>query len=146
MANQVKVHGLLETVARLKNLPTALSGKNGGPVRKALFQAAKIIEVDAKLRAPVDPKTETDIPSAIRKVRDRNPRAYPGRPTEVYHIGVYASKKHKARHWHFLEFGTVKQAAQPYLRPAFENKKEEAVKVFAAILKKDVDRLERTVK
>jgi len=142
--SRVFVHGLEETVARLKNLPTELSGKNGGPIRKALFQAAKVIELEAKRFAEtVDrPETESNIPNAIKKWRERNPRQFEGSPTEMYHVGVDGRK---APHWHFLELGTVKQVAQPYLRPAADLKAEEAVKRFGEVLKKDLDRLEKTV-
>jgi HK97 gp10 family phage protein len=36
---------------------------------------------------------------------------------QVYNVSV---NKRDAPHWHFLELGTSKQAAQPYLRPALD--------------------------
>ena len=174
MANQVKISGLRETVERLKALPRELAGKNGGPVRKALFQAAKVIQEEAQRRVPVGTGR---LKANIVKLRDRNPRAAEGRPNELYHVGVrgggaYGAKRRaRARkkslamggtvkeanraakaddkdawYWWFVENGTSKMAAQPYLRPAFEAKKSEAVRVFTEILDKDVKRLERTVK
>lgn len=174
MATTVKVSGLAETVAALKNLPVALSGKNGGPIRKASFQAAKVIEEEAERLSPHDTGR---LERNIIKMRDRNPKGTPGRPTELYHVGVRGGGKFGARvrgnarrkvlkaggtaaeafkagrsvekdayYWWFVENGTRKMAARPYLRPAFEAKKEEAVKVFAEVLKKAVDKLERTVK
>ena len=174
MVSTVKVHGLLETVARLKNLPTELSGKNGGPIRKALFQAAKVIEIEANRLSPHDTGR---LERNIIKMRNRNPKATPGRPTELYHVGVRGGGKYGARvrarerrkvlkaggssqeafraakvsekdayYWRFVELGTAKMAARPFLRPAFESKKEEAVSVFARILDIDVRRLENTVK
>jgi len=142
---QVRILGLRETSERLKALPKELTGKNGGPIRKALFQAAKVIEQQAVINAKRidDPATETKIFEAVRKWRERKPRDYEGSPTELYHVGVNSKK---APHWHFLEMGTVKQPPQPYLRPAFEEKKVEAVEVFAEVLKKFVDKLEKTVR
>lgn len=145
MASQVGLNPeTRRTIERLRNLPKEFSGKNGGPIRQALFQAAKVIETEARLRAgKIDrPETESSIPKAIKKWRDRNPRRYPGKPVEVYHVGVDGRK---APHWHFLELGTVKQPAQPYLRPAFEMQKEAAVARFEAVLAKAVTQLERKV-
>lgn len=40
-----------------------------------------------------------------------------------------------------MEFGTSKQAATPWLRPAFESRKEEAATVMQAELRKAIDRV-----
>lgn len=174
MARKLQVHGLAETVARLKALPEELSGKNGGPIRKALFQAAKVIEEEAER---LSPKDTGRLERNVIKMRNRNPRQTEGRPVELYHVGVRGGGKYGARvrqrerkkvlgaggsarqatraaaaaekdayYWRFVEFGTSKMPARPFLRPAFDAKKEEAVRVFASILKKDVDRLERRIK
>lgn len=143
MAGQVRIRGIQETVNKLRRLPGQLSGKNGGPIRKALFQAAKVVELEAvELAKRIDdPETDTRIFEAVKKWRERNPRQFEGSPTEMYHVGVDGRK---APHWHFLELGTVKQPAQPYLRPAAEGKFGEAVDRFGEVLKKDVERLEKT--
>lgn len=135
----VRVEGLQETVERLKELPQELSGRNGGPIRKALFQAAKIIEEETKKRAPRDTGT---LAANIKKRRNSNPQRLEGSPVEVYHVGV---DKDVAWYWHFSEFGTVREPAKPYLRSAFEMKQQESVDRFAEVLKKDIDRLERKV-
>ncbi|NCQ29162.1 MAG: hypothetical protein GW802_17310, partial [Armatimonadetes bacterium] len=36
--------------------------------------------------------------------------------------------------WRFIEFGTSKMPAKPFLRPAFEGQKENAVKAIGAKL------------
>ena len=38
-------------------------------------------------------------------------------------------------YWTFVEFGTINQAAQPFVRPAFSAKKAEALGVFVKTLK-----------
>lgn len=50
---------------------------------------------------------------------------------QTYYVGVrsgkkYQEKKQDAFYWRFLEFGTQKMGAQPFIRPAFEGKKTEA--------------------
>jgi HK97 gp10 family phage protein len=163
-----------ETADRLKNLSTELSGKNGGPIRKALFQAAKVIELEAERRVQ---KVTGRLERNIITLRDRNPREAPGNPVELFHVGVRGGGKYGAKvrkrerkkvygmggsirqaeraaklsekdayYWWFLENGTSKMPAQPYLRPAFEMKKEQAFQVFAKKLDQHVRRLEKTVK
>lgn len=171
--SSIKVHGLRETVQKLQGLSAALVGKNGGPIRKALFQAAKVIEIEAER---LSPKATGRLERNIIKMRNRNPRATQGAPVELYHVGVRgggaygARRRQRARkkvlgaggsarqaqraavaddkdayYWRFIEFGTAKMPARPFLRPAFDSKKEEAVRVFAAILKRDVDAIERSI-
>ena len=41
---------------------------------------------------------------------------------------------------HFHEFGTSKMAAQPFMRPAFENKGEEAINALKEYMKKRIDK------
>lgn len=146
MANAVKVHGLRETTARLRALPKELAGKRGGPVRQAAFQGAKVIEEEAQQRAPSGPARlrGRDIEPgtmrrAIIKRRHPNPKSTEGSPTEVYRVGV---DNKKAYWWKFVEFGTAKMAARPFLRAAYEAKRHEAVDRFAQVLKRAVDRIE----
>jgi len=44
---------------------------------------------------------------------------------KAYHVGV---NKGKAPHWHFLEYGTSRQPAYPFIRPAYDDKIGEAIK------------------
>lgn len=49
----------------------------------------------------------------------------------------------RAPHAHLVEFGTVNMPAEPVLRPAFESKKQEAVRVIADTLKRGIDQQTR---
>lgn len=146
MVELVKITGLNETVAALKRLPTELSGKNGGPVRSALFQSAKLMRDSAVQHAPAD---TGNLKQNIIAVRDRNPRA--SGVSERYIVtvrrgkrqgrSVFSSQRRQSRgayYAHFVEFGTEKQEAQPFLRPAFEENKNPAVTVFADTFRKRV--------
>lgn len=112
----------------LKALPAELAGKRGGPLSRALGQAANVFREDAKERAPVDEGTLRD---NIKQKRDPNPQDVTERRV------VYVGKK--AWWWRFLEFGTEKQAAQPFMRPAFEAKKESALARFIEHLKRGIE-------
>lgn len=142
MARTAQIHGVAAAVRKLRGLPKELSAHNGGPIRKAAFQGAKVFEEKAKIYAPVDPATESDIPKAIVKRRHPNPKSEPGSPTEIYRVGV---DNRKAYYWHFLEFGTVNQPAQPFLRVAFDLHGDEAVDRFVEVFVPAVEKLERSV-
>lgn len=140
MPQNAAVHGIGNAVKTLLGLSKELSGKGGGPIRKAAFQGAKVWEENAKLYAPTDPETPTDIPSAIVKRRHPNPKSEPGRPTEIYRVGVDTKK---AFHWHFLEFGTIDQPAQPFLRVTFDFDSEKVIDRFVETFVPAVEKLER---
>jgi len=154
MADEINMQGLEETLAALRALPSALSGKNGGPIRAALFAAAKPFKATAQQRVRV---RSGELRDNIVIRRDRNPAA--SGVSERYTVTVrggrrkYANTKlnrrlrrvgkryedvwnaNKAR---WLEFGTSRMPAYPFMRPAFEENKAGAVTIFADVLRERV--------
>lgn len=115
---------------RLKALPKEIASKNGGPLRTALFQVAKVVEQRAKDYAPKDTGR---LANAIKKRRDRKPH-YEG-ATENYQVYVKVGRKRGdekgAWYWAFVHFPTEKNpASTPFLTKAFEDTKAEQVGVF----------------
>src|SRR5438045_2344321 len=166
MPEFANVHGLKETVAALRALPSQFASKNGGPMRAALFKAAKPMRDDAIVRAPVD---TFNLKANIYLYRDRNPAA--AGANERYIIGVRQKRRKYARselnrrlgrigksyrirgdayYWWFVEFGTEKMPAanggRGFLRPAFESGKAAFVSTFAAELAKGVESAARRAK
>jgi HK97 gp10 family phage protein len=155
----VNVEGLDGLLDRLKALPKEVSGKNGGPAKKALISGSKIIRDEARRRAP----KETGLLSS--NIIHYRAKLSSGK-AELIKIGV-RSKKHtyantrlnvrrgrvgetyesrgNAFYWYFFEFGTEKMQARPFLRPAFESKKDEALEEIAKNLRKQITLLERQV-
>lgn len=153
----MRIEGLDQVIANLKALPAAIAGKNGGPIRAALYQAAKVIRDDARARCPVDPDgVGAHLRDQIILKRDPNPRAIDN-AAERYIVTVkYKAKKYKAAravrgtksamdsstyqnfgdfyYWRFLEFGTSKMAPRPFLRPAFEANKNALTGIVVAQL------------
>lgn len=90
-------------------------------LRDAVHAGALVIETDAKERAPV--RTGTLRRSINTQVHDVS-------PTRV--LARIGPNTHYAA---FLEFGTVRMAARPYMRPALDSKRGEAAatvrRVFA---------------
>ena len=140
----VKVEGLKELAERLRSFGPKLA-RNG--LRAAVSAAAQVIRKEAQDRVPVDTGL---LRSEIyrKQIREQSSDT-----KQTYYVGVrkykkkYANTKHNIRkgritqsgkslktyetqdafYWRFLEFGTPKMAARPFMRPAFESKKNEAV-------------------
>ncbi len=154
-SNPVMLRGLDGLLAALQALPPAVASKNGGPARVALAKGAKVILEDARARAP---KASGDMAKSLIMYRDRNPKK--AGANERYVIGVprikkkYANTKRNVRkgrqgkeyqidgdtyYWRFIEFGTERQPAQPFIRPAFESQKENALAVITDTLAKGIE-------
>lgn len=148
----VRLEGAKELIAALKALPKEIASKNGGPVRRALLKAAQVFVVDARARAPRGSDERASfsnlfrgkhkfgtLKASIRAKRDPDPRS--SGVTERYTVGP----TRKAWYAHLVEFGTVKQSAQPFMRPAYEHNKAEALNVFMLALAEGIARAAKKV-
>lgn len=74
MAARIELHGLDELSRKLRQLPRELVGKAGGPVGKALSEAAELVRLQAAELAPIG--KDTPVPgrlrSNIKKRRDKD--------------------------------------------------------------------------
>lgn len=144
MAEGVTIEGLDTFAQALKLLPDNVSRKI---LRGAVAAAGKVIRDEAKSRAPVHtgsvaqghPPAGT-LKRAIAQGRS-NRFSRPGK--EVYHVFVrnsavagskgkkiVAGGKFDAYYWRYIEFGTSKMSARPFMRPAFEAKKDAAIEAL----------------
>lgn len=153
MAEYVKWKGFRELEQNLNMLDEQMRERG---VKVMMSKAAEPVRDEAKRRAPVlaEP-TPTRKPGTVRDaIRIWRKRKTPYAVT--YFVGVLGLARGAIRrfkqsqiakgksvissadnpndpfYWKFLEFGTVKMAARPFLRPAFESMKMEAVKVALA--------------
>lgn len=145
-SSSIKVQGLDQLLKNLEQLPQELVSKNGGLVRTALFKATKRVRERARATAPRD---TGNLSRNVIAVRDKEPRA--NGASERYVVTVRKKRWTKqakeratrlqsgkidyrrsgdAYYWRWVEFGTATQRAQPFLRPAFEGEKEQAVADF----------------
>ena len=152
---EFKIDGADSLLARMRALPQELRKK---PARSALGKAAKVIRLQAAENALQldDPETGRAIAAnVIQRFRSR----YSRRTGDLMiSVGVGTEKgripkgnpdtgaKGNTPHWHLLELGTENMPAQPFLRPAGEQKAGEAVQVFASELDKAITRLLRKMK
>lgn len=142
MVDRVDIEGFEDAMRALRNLPRGIAeGGGGSPLRKGMAAGArefkKVVEQNLQGRGPgVKNKRTGDVrlKDSIRIVRDTQP----DKPfTERYVIGPRA----KAYWAPFVELGTEKQPARPFLAPAFETEKENVVQVFARSLRERLAQL-----
>lgn len=144
-----KVEGLKELLAAMKALPPAFGSKGGGPIKGALFATTKMMREVARSKAP---KATGRLARNVIAFRDSNPRL--SGLAEAYYVTFRRGKRGKGKHkryntkagsdkdafyGRFVEFGTSKMPAQPFLRPAFEETKTKAVEMFKTELAKKID-------
>lgn len=146
--------GLKELARELKKLPEAVSAKM---VRAEMGAASKVTVDAAQRNAPVD--------SGRLQLQIGKQTAIKGDQIFV-RVGVLLTSKkgierslkkkgdgkskgavltHDAYYDFMVELGTEKQAAQPFLMPAFDSTKEEYVARLTAGLRKRLDRFYRSL-
>ena len=134
-----KVEGLAELAKALRELPDRVA-KNG--LRVSVYAGAKVIRDEARLRAPKATESlgpNQPPPGTLkRSVIMKHIRELSGGGRQTFYVLVRHGKKYRnqgkrgnlsqdAWYWRFLEFGTRKMAARPFLRPALESRRREAV-------------------
>ena len=156
MANleSVKIDGLDQLAQALRELPKRVA-RNG--LRGAVYAGAKVIRDEAKLKAPVAtaPLGADQPPQGTlkRSIIMKQVPELSSEQKQTFFVTVRHGKKYRkqgkngnlsqdAWYWRFVEFGTVKMTARPFLRPAFEGKKHEAVD---AIKNRLAERIEQAV-
>ena len=96
----------------------AFADRSQEAMRAGAYEAATVLYNEMRILVPVKSGTLRD---SIYRYRDID-QSVDGK--EVFYIGP---NKNKAPHWHLVEFGTVKMAAKPYIRPAFDAKIQPAL-------------------
>lgn len=132
----MQVFGLDELSKKLKEMPIKLA-KNG--LRAAVNAGAEVIRKDAVARVPV-------LTGRLKKaIYKKQIREQSNNVQQTFFVGARNGKKYRkankdAYYWRFLEFGTSKMAAKPFLRPAFDTKKTQAVDAIAKKLKERIEK------
>lgn len=149
----VTMTGVDELVKKLEGLKYDVQKKGG---RFALRKAAQVIRNAARQNAFAidDPATAANI---SKNVIERWSNKYNRATGDLkFRVGVQGgaggSKKAEAlsnlaggdtRHWRYVEFGTEKTAAQPFLLPAMNANAQQATNVF---IKEYVSAIDRALK
>lgn len=142
MSVTIRIDGLRELGERLRKLSDEVANK---AARSATAAGAKLVKEQAKQNLRASPSVESGLVRdnvIIKKLgkRDSNltsehgvtvrKRAYPGGD----------SKRTTRKVASFLEFGTVKMDAEPFLQPALDKRKEDAARAIADRLKRAIDK------
>lgn len=140
MAVSVKVEGLRELDKRLRDLKR---GTAKGVARRVLKKAGEPIAKKARRLAPDDPSTppvdlHTSIEISSRQKSGRQ-RLYtrPGPTTVELHIGPTRGGYPQAM---MQEFGAVHHSPTPYMRPAWDSRKNVALRIVKRELGKEIDK------
>jgi HK97 gp10 family phage protein len=149
----VRIIGLEGVMKTLRELPPELVSKRGGPVRSALRKASLLMvnEARANVQAIIDEENKDGQPtrsighlkSQIITARDSKMRggeryyvrvrrkAYPDGRTKKTATGVGA----------LLEQGTERRQPMPWMRPAYDAKKDQVIPLFVTELNKQLDKI-----
>lgn len=148
----VEVKGLKELNDALRELPDRIARN---VLRGATSAGAAVIRKEAQAKAPVytgEVSKGHPPPGTLKRaVYQKQIRELSSLVNQTFYVGVrrgkHAKKGIDAFYWTFVEFGTSKMAARPFLRPAFEAKKNEAVQAIKQYLTdripKEADKLKR---
>lgn len=138
----VKVSGLRELGERMRSLSKEVAGK---AAFSGVLAGATVIKKAAIRKVEANPSIETgSLHDAI--ITKRVPRGQL-KMTAEYIVTVRRGltrrqkakgKQRAAPHASFVEFGTVNMPAEPFMRPAFDGHKEEAVQAIVAKLDKAI--------
>lgn len=103
-------------------------GRKGSTLEnKALLEGAEIINKEIVSNAPVKTgKAKSKL--TISKVKKE-------KGVKVVKVGVQKDDNSEAFYLKFYEYGTSKQAARPFMRPAFERKKKEALEKTKEVIR-----------
>lgn len=155
---ETRILGMKELNQRLQALPAELGKKAvwtalGGAGVAVKKRATELVPVLAQATDTRKPGTVRD---AIRVQRSKITRGQNGRYEVIVRVkplGKGAKRKAQAAgalsgvnnpddpfYWWYLEFGTSRMSARPFMRPAFENTKSEQLRGMRARMQKAIER------
>jgi HK97 gp10 family phage protein len=118
--SELRIAGMDELLQRLEQL-----GEQSESIKeKALEEGAEVIRSEVASRAPRSNISHDHMADGIiTNIKDSTAVIGPG--AEYYYS-------------HFLEFGTKKMAAKPFMGPAFESKKVAAKEKMAEVIREEL--------
>lgn len=149
MKIEMKLEGLDGVLKTLKSLPPEIVSKRGGPVKLALAKGARVIAKEVKKNLISVVKTDESTGFLSKNIivsRGKEPRGVKG---ERYLVRVkrktYPDREGRPvttlKTAHILEYGSEKQTATPFIRPAAIAKQQEAINTVTTDLVKRLDKI-----
>ena len=157
-AETVRIEGLAELNRALRELPQRIANRG---LRTAVYAGAKVIRDEARHRAPKAAQSlgikQPPAGTLKRSVIMKHIRELSGGGRQTFYVLVRQGKKYRnqgkrgnlsqdAWYWRFVEFGTVKMSARPFLRPAFDMKKNDALTAIKTKLAERIEQAARELK
>lgn len=156
-AETIRIEGLKGVLDTLNQLPPELVSVRGGPVRKALRNAAKVIQKAAQdnVQRIIDQPNAHGLPTHSVGLLKKSIVISRGRqPVEQKGERVFVKIKRGAKYppelqdktgkltaaqvGRLLETGTERRHPMPWIRPAFEATKVQAVNDFVTNMDKEI--------
>lgn len=156
---EVKLTGIDNVISALKALPPEVVSKRGGPVKTALRKAAQVIRKEAiknihrvtsNKNAGITYENTMLLSKSIKLFRVKSPN-FSGEKYQVI-VGrkIYQNKFRNGKRklatsdtgW-FLEYGTSKQPAEPWIRPAARAKAQEAINTATRELVNEINKIKK---
>jgi HK97 gp10 family phage protein len=143
----IEILGARELGRKLDNLSRKVRGST---LRKAANAAVKPVLEEARNRIPVNKVEELHKTYKGRHVAPGFAKRSVAAKVKLSRDGraVFASMGVRREAFYavnFVELGTSKQPAQPWLRPAFEAKHQAALTKFSEVLKEQIDKVARDI-
>lgn len=141
MADKVtmQVDGLKELADKLHAMGPDLA-RNA--LKGAVGSAARLVANEAGVTNPDDTgRTDRAIYTKMVKAETSDSQA-------TYIVGVRSGRREQKKdrnawYWRLVEFGTSKMPARPFMRPAFESKKAEALELIGKRIAARIRRFEK---
>lgn len=131
--SQTRIIGMEQLFATMQAFPKELAAK---ALNSALGKAAVPIRDAAQALAPKDTGA---MANSIRTAKDRRPEM--SGMDARYVVFVPWRGPEAAKYWRYTEFGTSLQPPQPYMRPAFDSQKENAMRIVLTELALAIPRI-----
>jgi HK97 gp10 family phage protein len=151
MTNKTEVIGFPELEDALRKLGPMIAGKKGypkNPLRNAARAGAKIAEDAARENAPERTGTlRKAITKKLMSAKYRDQALMQGDSREYYYIGATAGKgrTHDAYYAKWVERGTDRLAARPFLRPAVTRNTKKIQSAIDSKLRKDLIKIAKKI-
>lgn len=151
----MQLHGVDGILNTLRSLPAEVVSKNGGPVKTALRKGAMVIlkQERVNLQAAISNQTASGrlestglllknlIASRGKAPTGGKGERYLVRVKKKTYLGQGGKPTTTLQTAQLLEYGSSKQPAEPFIRPAFSAKAAEAITTIEVELRKAVDRV-----
>lgn len=139
MSAEIKVDGLADLEQRLLELGAEIGVKT---LASASRKAMQLVLEDAKSRVPIwSAALREAIKLTVKKPREGDAVVVAG--LYIGEASYDTGELPPARRWHFIELGTSKYPAHPYLRPALDGQASNVLDVLKTELAAGIDRVVR---